>query len=88
MTSGTHQALPDARNEDVLVYVDGEFVPRAEATVSVFDSAFLVGDGVWEGFRLHQGRFVHLPKFGGLVAVIGPYSIFPDVEPDVRGDAV
>ena len=62
MTSGTHQALPDPRNEDVIVYVDGEFVPRADATVSVFDSAFLIGDGVWEGFRLHKGCFVHLGR--------------------------
>jgi branched-chain amino acid aminotransferase len=57
---GTHVSLPDPRNESVLVYVDGEFVPRDEAKVSVFDSAFLVGDGVWEGVRLHQGRFPHL----------------------------
>jgi branched-chain amino acid aminotransferase len=57
---GTHVSLPDDRNEHVLVYVDGTFVPRAEATVSVFDSAFLVGDGVWEGLRLHRGGFPHL----------------------------
>jgi branched-chain amino acid aminotransferase len=52
--------LPDPRNESVLVYVDGEFLPRDEAKVSVFDSAFLVGDGVWEGVRLHDGGFPHL----------------------------
>ena len=57
---GTHVSLPDPRNETVLVYVDGEFVSRGEATVSVFDSAFLVGDGVWEGVRLHEGVFPHL----------------------------
>jgi branched-chain amino acid aminotransferase len=59
---GTHEAVPDPRNEHVLVYVDGEFLPRAEAKVSVFDSAFLVGDGVWEGIRLHEGTFVHLDR--------------------------
>ena len=57
---GTHVSLPDERNESVLVWINGELVPRAEATVSVFDSAFLVGDGVWEGVRLHQGGFPHL----------------------------
>ncbi len=46
---GTHVSLPDPRNESVVVYVNGDWVPRADATVSVFDSAFLVGDGVWEG---------------------------------------
>ncbi len=62
MTKGTHEAVPDARNADVLIYVDGEFFPRDQAKISVFDSAFLVGDGVWEGFRLHRGRFVHLDR--------------------------
>ena len=54
---GTHVALPDERNESVLIYINGSFVPRSEATVSVFDSAFLVGDGIWEGLRLHHGEF-------------------------------
>ncbi len=58
----THQALPDPRNADVLVYVDGELVPRLEATVSVFDSGFLVGDGIWEGIRLHHGTLIHLDR--------------------------
>jgi branched-chain amino acid aminotransferase len=62
MARGTHDALPDPRNADVLVYVNGEFLPRAEAKVSVFDSAFLVGDGVWEGLRLHNGRFAYLDR--------------------------
>ena len=57
---GTHVSLPDPRNESVLVYVDEDWVPRDEARVSVFDSAFLVGDGVWEGLRLHEGGFPHL----------------------------
>ena len=57
---GTHVSLPDPRNESVLIHVDGDWVPRADAKVSVFDSAFLVGDGVWEGLRLHEGGFPHL----------------------------
>ncbi len=62
MPAGTHNALPDPRNETVLIYVDGELVPRAEAKVSVFDSGFLVGDGVWEGIRLHRGVLLHLDE--------------------------
>ena len=59
---GTHQSLPDPRNENVLVWIDGQLVPRDQAKVSVFDSAFLVGDGVWEGLRLVNGRFAHLGR--------------------------
>lgn len=52
--------LDDPRNETVLVYVNGALVPRAEARVSVFDSGFVLGDGVWEGLRLVQGRLISL----------------------------
>ena len=51
---------PDSRNEDVLVYVNGAFVPRHEARVSVFDSGFVLGDGVWEGLRLVNGTLISL----------------------------
>ena len=51
---------PDLRNEDVLVYVNGAFVPRHEARVSVFDSGFVLGDGVWEGLRLVKGTLISL----------------------------
>jgi branched-chain amino acid aminotransferase len=51
----THQAEEDARNEAILIYVDGQIVPRAEAKVSVYDSGFMLGDGVWEGLRLYHG---------------------------------
>ncbi len=57
---GTHESLPDDRNQSVLVYINGEFYPREEAKVSVFDSGFLVGDGVWEGLRLHDGGLAFL----------------------------
>ncbi len=60
MSTGTHEYLEDARNENVLIYVDGEIVRRPEAKVSVFDSGFLLGDGVWEGIRLHSGKLVFL----------------------------
>jgi branched-chain amino acid aminotransferase len=52
--------IADARNEQVLVYVNGAFVPRNEAVVSVFDSGFALGDGVWEGLRLVKGRLISL----------------------------
>jgi branched-chain amino acid aminotransferase len=51
----THQAQEDARNDSILIYVDGELKPKAEATVSVYDSGFMLGDGVWEGLRLYDG---------------------------------
>ncbi len=60
MARGTHEALPDSRNGDVLVYINGEFYRREEAKISVFDSGFLVGDGVWEGLRLHSGGLAFL----------------------------
>jgi branched-chain amino acid aminotransferase len=60
LARGTHEALPDERNENVFVYINREFYRREEAKVSVFDSGFLVGDGVWEGFRLHEGEFAFL----------------------------
>ena len=60
MARGTHEALPDERNENVFVYINGEFYQREEAKISVFDSGFLVGDGVWEGIRLHDGEFAFL----------------------------
>lgn len=53
----THDAEADARNEDLLIYVNGDLVPKAEATVSVYDSGFMLGDGMWEGLRLHNGRW-------------------------------
>lgn len=52
--------MADARNDQVLVYVNGAFVPRNEAVVSVFDSGFALGDGVWEGLRLAKGRLISL----------------------------
>ena len=56
----THQAEEDARNENILIHVNGRIVPKAEAVVSVYDSGFLLGDGVWEGLRLYKGRWAFL----------------------------
>ncbi len=56
----THQSEEDARNEEILIYVDGRIVPKRQATVSVYDSGFMLGDGVWEGIRLYDGRWAFL----------------------------
>ena len=60
MAKGTHDFEADPRNADILINVNGRLVPRAEATVSVFDSGFMLGDGVWEGLRVHSGRIAFL----------------------------
>ena len=56
----THQAEEDARNEDILIWVNGVLKPKAEALISVYDSGFMLGDGVWEGLRLYDGRWAFL----------------------------
>ncbi|MEM1196346.1 MAG: aminotransferase class IV [Pseudomonadota bacterium] len=60
MAQGTHDFAPDPRNDTILINVNGAMTPRAKATVSVFDSGFMLGDGVWEGLRLHRGRVAFL----------------------------
>ncbi len=60
MIHGTHNADVDERNKDVLIYVNGELFPRDEAKISVFDSGYLVGDGVWEAMRLYEGKLAFL----------------------------
>lgn len=62
MTHGTHDFVPDPRNDAILINVNGALVPRAEASVSVFDSGFMLGDGVWEGIRVHRGRMAFLDQ--------------------------
>ncbi|WP_137123864.1 aminotransferase class IV [Roseomonas sp. HF4] len=58
--AGSQDFPADPRNAAVRVYVNGALVPRDEARVSVFDAGFVLGDGVWEGVRLHRGRMVFL----------------------------
>src|SRR5687768_11866677 len=58
--AGSQDFAADPRNAAVLVHVNGELVPRAEAKVSVFDAGFGLGDGVWEGLRLHKGALLFL----------------------------
>ena len=60
MSHGSHEYLDDPRNADILISVNGELKPRNQAMVSVFDSGFILGDGIWEGIRLHAGQLVFL----------------------------
>lgn len=62
MAQGTHDYIPDPRNDAILINVNGVLTPRAEAMVSVFDSGFMLGDGVWEGLRVHNGRIAFLDQ--------------------------
>ncbi len=63
----THDAEEDARNRDIKIYVNGALKHRNEAVVSVYDSGFLLGDGMWEGMRLHDGKWAffdeHMDRF-------------------------
>jgi branched-chain amino acid aminotransferase len=62
MAKGTHQYQDDPRNESILININGELFPRSEAKISVFDSGFILGDGVWEGIRLHQGHLAFIQQ--------------------------
>lgn len=61
-TVTTHQSADDPRNETLKIYVNGHIVPRDQAVISVYDSGFLLGDGVWEGLRLYNGTWVFLDE--------------------------
>lgn len=58
----THDYTPDPRNDHVLIDINGTLFPRDEAKISVFDSGFMLGDGVWEGLRVHRGVVVFLDR--------------------------
>ena len=60
--ASTHDFDIDKRNENIIVYIDGEFHLRSEAKISVMDSGYLLGDGVWEGIRLHKNVLLHLDQ--------------------------
>ncbi|WP_120631533.1 aminotransferase class IV [Ruegeria sp. EL01] len=83
----THDAEADARNDALLIYVNGELVPKAEAKVSVYDSGFMLGDGMWEGLRLYDGEWAffdeHMDRlFNSLKSVSINIGMGPD---EVRG---
>jgi branched-chain amino acid aminotransferase len=62
MNGGTHAFHQDERNRNIKVYVNREIVHRDQAKISVFDSGFLLGDGIWESFRLHNGKLAFLAQ--------------------------
>jgi len=61
-TVTTHQAQEDQRNNDILIYLNGKIVPKDQAVVSVYDSGFMLGDGVWEGLRLYNGTWAFIDE--------------------------
>ena len=60
--ASTHDYEIDSRNDNIQIYIDGQFFLRADAKVSVMDSGYLLGDGVWEGIRLYNNHLIHLEK--------------------------
>ena len=75
MTHGTHNAESDSRNQNIKIYINGDFFQRKDAKISVFDSGYLVGDGVWEGIRLYKGKLAfvndHLERLWIAAKAIG-----------------
>ena len=62
MGNSTHNYRQDERNNDILININGELFPRDKAVVSVFDSGFILGDGIWEGLRAHHGKIPFLDR--------------------------
>tara|TARA_B100000470_G_scaffold39401_1_gene28352 strand:+ start:20731 stop:21645 length:915 start_codon:yes stop_codon:yes gene_type:complete len=58
----THSFIVNPKNEAILININGEFFKRNEAKISVFDSGFLLGDGIWEGIRFHQSVLIHIEE--------------------------
>jgi branched-chain amino acid aminotransferase len=72
--AGSQDFEADEANANILIGLNGDLVPRAEAKVSIFDAGFVVGDGVWEGLRLHKGALLFLDEhmdrlFAGAAAI-------------------
>jgi len=62
MSKGTHDYAEDPRNSDIQININGQYFIRAEAKISVFDSGFILGDGVWEGLRLHNNTLLFIDQ--------------------------
>ncbi|MFY0696516.1 MAG: aminotransferase class IV [Balneola sp.] len=90
MVHGTHNAVNDDRNDHIKISINGELFDRKNAKISVFDSGYLVGDGIWEAFRLHQGVLVflneHLTRLWEAAATVGMKLPFTkaDLVADIR----
>ena len=80
MIHGTHNALEDSRNKTIKISINGELFKREDAKISVFDSGYLVGDGIWEALRLHDGVLVflndHLNRMWNAAATVGLHLPF------------
>jgi len=79
---GTHDYQDDPRNASILIDINGELLPREKAMVSVFDSGFVLGDGVWEGLRVHKGKIAFLDEhlerlYGGAKAIDMDMDVSP-----------
>lgn len=79
----TQEFKVDPRNAEILISINGKLVPRAEAMISVFDSGFILGDGVWEGLRLHDGGIAFLNEhierlYEGAKAIFMDIGLAPD----------
>ena len=59
---GSHSYINNPLNENIFININGELFKREEAKISVFDSGFLLGDGVWEGIRLHKSNLVFIDE--------------------------
>ena len=60
--SSSHDYKKDKRNQNIKIYINGKFYPRNKSTISVFDSGFLLGDGIWTGIRLHNNKLLFLKE--------------------------
>ena len=84
MIHGTHNAIDDPRNETILISINDQLFPRQDAKISVFDSGYLVGDGVWEALRLHHGILVfledHFNRLWQSAATVGMHLPFSKEE--------
>ena len=77
--ASTHDYEIDSRNEDIMIYINGQFFHRSDAKVSVMDSGYLLGDGVWEGIRLYKGTMIHLDQHLNRL-YIGAKAIAMDID--------
>ncbi len=83
MAHTTHSAEEDARNDDLLIWVDGALVPKEDAKVSVYDSGFMLGDGMWEGMRLYDGEWAFFDEhMDRLFHSLKTVSLDPGLGPD------
>ena len=86
MIHGTHNSIEDSRNNNIKILINDDFFRREDAKISVFDSGYLVGDGIWEAMRLHDGVLVfknqHFKRLWSAAKTIGIVLPFTKEEPN------